>query len=104
MVECILLVFSIRDFMLPYSDFCICNNVFVFRAKITMSADQTMFVCYHPAKPFPLQFSKVRYLSVSLFLIPLFSLVGWVLPIVDYIGLRLCLKGVLFSSCRYIKG
>ncbi|KAL9959797.1 hypothetical protein ACROYT_G033153 [Oculina patagonica] len=27
------------------------------KAKITMSADQTMFVCYHPAKPFPLQFS-----------------------------------------------
>jgi len=28
------------------------------KPKITMSADQTMFVCYHPAKPFPLQFSK----------------------------------------------
>lgn len=28
------------------------------KAKITMSADKTMFVCYHPAKPFPLQFSK----------------------------------------------
>ena len=24
-----------------------------------MSADKTMIVCYHPAKPFPLQFSKV---------------------------------------------
>ncbi|KAJ7318878.1 hypothetical protein OS493_037289 [Desmophyllum pertusum] len=28
------------------------------KAKITMSTDQSMFVCYHPAKPFPLQFSK----------------------------------------------
>ncbi|XP_073228377.1 uncharacterized protein [Porites lutea] len=28
------------------------------KPKITMSADKTMFVCYHPAKPFPLQFSK----------------------------------------------
>ena len=33
--------------------------MFLCRAKITMSADKTMFVCYHPAKPFPLQFSKV---------------------------------------------
>lgn len=28
------------------------------KPKITMSADKTMFVCYHPAKPFPLQFSE----------------------------------------------
>jgi len=28
------------------------------KSKITMSADKSMFVCYHPAKPFPLQFSK----------------------------------------------
>ncbi|XP_068757333.1 uncharacterized protein [Montipora capricornis] len=28
------------------------------KPKITMSADKTMFVCYHPARPFPLQFSK----------------------------------------------
>lgn len=28
------------------------------KPKLTMSTDKTMFVCYHPAKSFPLQFSK----------------------------------------------